>query len=223
MSVDLDDEGLAALLRDGLPAVPDRFPSGEEEAVPVAWWVGRSTGAGLWVWHDPHPAPLHFPNGHVLVPGEYQYERVIWARVGSGWRLEMSCGGEWLGDVDAALPELHVPGPDWEILATQDQLGPIWWGGAAGIVNDVVMEAIPALLPAEVAKVELSDPDGVVVDTAIPRQEYRAIILASEVFPVTPVAVGHRGDDLVRADGTPLIGPDNFPEWEEFTGTAQTA
>jgi hypothetical protein len=219
--VDLGDEGLAALLRDGLPAVPDRFPSGEEEAVPVAWWVGRSTGAGLWVWREPHPAPVHFPNGHVLVPGEYQYALEIWTRVGSGWRHEMSCGGEWLGDFDAGLPEFHVPGPHWEIM-TQDQLGPIWWGGGAGIETDVVMEAFPAVLPSEVARVELRDPDGVVLDAIVPRREYPAIILASEVFPVTPVAVGHRGDDLVRVDGSPLIGPDNFPGWEEFTRTART-
>jgi hypothetical protein len=222
MAMDVGDDTLAGLIRDGLPAVPDRLPDGEEDALPVALWVGRSTGAALWVWREPDPVPLRLPNGHVLPAAEYQYELGIWARTASGWRHEMSCGGEWLGDVDAALPGLHVPGPAWEIR-TQDQLGPIWWGAGAGIENDFVVEAIPAVLPSEVARVELRAPDGVVVDTIVPRREYPAVILASEVFPVTPVAIGHRDADLVRADGTPLIGPDNFPEWEEFTGTARTA
>jgi hypothetical protein len=52
----------------------------------------------------------------------------------------------------------------------------------------------------------------------IPRTGYGVFLLAAEVSPVVPVAIGSDGGELVGDDGVPLISPNSFFDWEEFAG-----
>jgi hypothetical protein len=162
------------------------------------------------------PEPLVLPDGRQLAPHDYEYDLLVWERTADGWRFDMSSGGEWHGEIGTSLAPPFTDQPPWRVL-TQDDVGPFWWGGVVGHIDDSLV-IVPGIAPPQVASIELRDPSGAVVELVIPRTGYGVFILAAEVSPVVPVAIDSDGRELVGDDGLPLISPDSFFDWEEFAG-----
>jgi hypothetical protein len=180
-----------------------------------------SAAAVLWVWrNDPVPPPERIigprPLGWDRPGPEFEHELMVWTDEGHGWSWDMSTGGAWLGELGTRPPPPTRPeSNEWSDIHTVGQLGPLWIGSDLVHLHDGLTVAA-GLAPPEIGRLDLRSGDGVVT-SAVPDPADHVFILATELRPVRPVAVGADGIDLLRADGRPLLGPDTFNCWDQFT------
>ena len=134
----------------------------------------------------------------------------------------MSSGGEWHGELGTPLSAPWTDRAEWALL-TESMAGPLWWAGGTDCNLDLNVTLVPGVAPPEVARIELRRTDGTIAGAAVPRPSCGAFILATEVLPVIPVAVGADGRDLIGPDDQPLINQRTFFGWESFAGSPPRA